>query len=350
MLLPLVAAYEPAWNVTAAAAVAQLNRQLPDCALERQLEAATTAHLLSGAIGPELIECRSSARGAYAFGITMMKMNYARKVVKAVERLRSVTSADLLIVLDVQAAEPVAVQYLEKQNAEIVKVRQPVPKSELPEAVATFADKEKNCCGFREFLKIVLWNLTQYDTIVSLDIDVTLLVPIDAIFDPRPGCGLVEDDFADALYSPGPGSPWNGGFFVARPKRRTYESMLHVLRTATFDVDGAWNGAGPGPCSPGIAGVAGLTPGQHYCHGMATLQGFLYYFFVQRSENTTVRKLPYCFFDYQGVQCRFCVQQYRHANTLPFTYHKIGASTELQPFFDFAHNEAARRHANLTLR
>lgn len=347
MLLPLALAYKAAWNVSARAAVAKLDRQLPDCPLDaRQLEAATTEHLLSGAIAPTLVECEGNARGAYAFGITMMKMSYAKKVAKAVERLRSVTSADLLIVLDIQAAEPAAVQYLATQNAEIIKVMQPVPRSELPEAVAAFADKEKNCCGFREFLKIVLWNLTRYDTIVALDVDVTLLAPIDAIFDPRPGCGLVEDDFADALYSPGPGSPWNGGFFVARPNRRTYESMLHVLRTAIFDIDGAWNGAGAGPCSPGVAGVAGLSPGQRYCHGMATLQGFLYYFFVQRATST-VLKLPYCFFDYQSVQCQFCVQQYRQTNTLPFTYHKT--SPVLQPFFDFA-VEASRRHANLTLR
>ena len=97
--------------------------------------------------------------------------------------------------------------------------------------------------------------MTQYRRIISLDLDILLLQPIDHLL--APSCGL---DHFDVLYSAGPGSPWNGGFFVVQPSTAVYERMRARLRTANYSASGGAGGACAYP-SRGSVGSACLRGG-----------------------------------------------------------------------------------------
>jgi len=287
-------------------------------------------HNLGSGLTPEL-NCSgaNAGRGAFAISVTHLKSaNFTSEIIRAVHRLREVTSAHILLVLDRETCEDRHVLKLEQQaalaykNVYIMRMAQPLREEELPLEVASAARRETNCCGFREFLKLNLWNLTTYDRIISLDVDVLLLRSVDHLFAPR--CGL---DAFDVLYAPGPGSPWNGGFFVAKPSATVYERMLLRLRTARYSAETGWNGFGQESkfcCRP-------------YCNGAATLQGFLYYFFV-RSRGGRVAKLSFCHYDFQLgptwgqlAICQMCANLWNATRYEPYVVHK--ANPMLLPYF-----------------
>jgi len=147
--------------------------------------------------------------------------------------------------------------------------------------------------------------------VLVLDDDVTFRWFPDFFFD----CDV------DLLYSPGPGSPLNAGVFMIRPRIDLWEEAVSLLRNARYSPQSGWFGAGHGACRQSAA-----------CNGEETLQGFLYYLYVQRAEGvganalegqmsipaTTSQseskggivalKMPLCSFDYQRMprQARVC--------------------------------------------
>lgn len=74
------------------------------------------------------------------------------------------------------------------------------------------------------FVKLRLWEMEQYDSVVFLDADTLVINPIDKLF------SYPEFSAAPNLYEPLVDfHRLNSGVFVARPNRRTYDSMLAAL-------------------------------------------------------------------------------------------------------------------------
>jgi hypothetical protein len=277
--------------------------------------------------------------GAFAYTITRLEIGYVPKVFAAVVKLRKYTSAHILVLIDRENAAAEALSHLQnltsgRKDVYLLPTVQPLRESELPWSVSTAARVEGNCCGFREYLKLALWSLTKYARVVSLDVDISLISPVDHLF--APGCGL---DGLDGLYTPGPGSPWNGGFFVAAPSTAVYDGLVQRLRTSRFSMIDGWDGHGhPSDlCDCKMPQCrAGAQKGHPLCHGAATLQGFLYYYFVTRQLGR-VAKLSSCHYDFQGI-CEVCLAVWRATDWPPYVVHKGGAT--LQPVFA----EARRAH------
>ena len=95
------------------------------------------------------------------------------------------------------------------------------------------------------------------------------------------------------LYTPGPGSPWNGGLFVLTPSRAVLDAMAAALRGADYDDVRGWHGRGAGACDCRTATCRAVAKrGARHCHGMEGPQGFLYYFFVQRPSREPLLPAP----------------------------------------------------------
>jgi hypothetical protein len=155
---------------------------------------------------------------------------------------------------------------------------------------------EKNgCCGERELLKLVAFDLIQHEIVVLLDLDVVLLQPLAPLLnawrghadmaphlqwptaasaanitgkmsvsmpaDPTQVALLYTVDYA--MVSPRRQyKPFQGGLLLLRPNRDIYQEFLNVVRLGDFRDNGGWGGV----------------TGKFW--GAMTIQGILPYFFL----------------------------------------------------------------------
>merc|ERR1719230_1675677 len=108
-------------------------------------------------------------------------------------------------------------------------------------------------------MKLNAMSLTEYDAVVNLDTDMSVVGSIKPLFD----CAA-EGRFLTAR---GSMSGTNGGMFAAKPSKALLYDILVDLSTSVASEEDGWN-------------RRGLAPQAKY--GSSGLQGFLYYFFYQR--------------------------------------------------------------------
>jgi len=162
-----------------------------------------------------------------------------------------------------------------------------------------------NCCGWREFYKLVIWKLVAFKRVLLLDLDVQVLQSIDHLF----GCPAEVHN----MYVAGPSGPWQGGFFMATPSQAVYAEMLQYLKAPQYSPVHFWFKS------------AHKLPHQfrgNNCYGCEGPQGFLYWFFVLRSHRLNVQELDACIYDainpYHG-----CLQFYKRAASPLYTMRAI---------------------------
>ena len=126
----------------------------------------------------------------------------------------------------------------------LMTVPWPVTEEQLAPNLQATLRREKNCCGWREFLKLALWGpamAARYRRVVYLDADVRLLSPsIDNVF--GCGAGVGRGAFPDALYTKGAMSPLNGGFLSLRPDVAIYDALVTTVITTPYSNRGYWGG------------------------------------------------------------------------------------------------------------
>lgn len=156
--------------------------------------------------------------------------------------------------------------------------RIPIPKSEIhvikkyfkivktpwvvPPGLSEGVPREGGCCGAREFMKLAALSLTEYDAVVNLDTDMSIVGSIQPLFD----CAAS----GRFLTARGSMSGTNGGMFAVKPSKALLYDILIDLSTSVATEEDGWNGRG-------------LAPQAKY--GSSGLQGFLYYFFYQKEES-----------------------------------------------------------------
>eukprot|EP00563_Minutocellus_polymorphus_P008506 CAMPEP_0181025898 /NCGR_PEP_ID=MMETSP1070-20121207/3348_1 /TAXON_ID=265543 /ORGANISM="Minutocellus polymorphus, Strain NH13" /LENGTH=463 /DNA_ID=CAMNT_0023103047 /DNA_START=200 /DNA_END=1587 /DNA_ORIENTATION=+ len=138
--------------------------------------------------------------------------------------------------------------------------------------------------------KLLIYNLTEYDRVVSLDTDALMVQPIDELFDHAEetqgtldyyGLGDDEPDHPEGGFKQAVVPAINGGFVVVRPSREAFAGILDIYKRGDFSleqVDGymaGWDHIGTG-----------------YYYGGISFQGLLpaYYFqdaILKRPPNTT---------------------------------------------------------------
>merc|ERR1719343_1898068 len=141
-------------------------------------------------------------------------------------------------------------------------------------------------------MKLNALSLTDYDAVVNLDTDMSIVGSIKPLFD----CAA-QGRFLTAR---GSMSGTNGGMFAVKPnKALLYDIMVKLANSVATEEDG-WNNRG-------------LAPQASY--GSSCMQGFLYYFFYQRdSEHVDAGQVNPC--DWTGaifcIKKRGCKSPLRH--------------------------------------
>jgi hypothetical protein len=156
------------------------------------------------------------------------------------------------------------------------------------------------CCGEKELLKLVAFNMTQHDAMVVLDVDAMVLNSLDEAIDllldrtvPRGAASHImfhpERPIPDDVWllytadyaNGGPFDidskdlpPVQGGFMIVKPNRTLFEDILEVVREGNI-VDGRGWGTGDGPYT-----------GWYY--GAVTFQGLMPYYFHILNPNHSI--------------------------------------------------------------
>jgi hypothetical protein len=170
----------------------------------------------------------------------------------------------------------------------------------------------KGCCGIAEYIKLYAFNMTEYDVIIHLDVDVivfqslrdvievlfrqdstafSLLPTIPAIHSLPSNADFV---FVREYKTYNRGDPTNpkkygiqGAFFAVRPNRERFQDMIVKLKTATFIT--------------GNAGWGGQSFGGYW--GAAQIQGFLSYYYFHFAS--TGIELDHCRYNTLGHDLRY---------------------------------------------
>lgn len=129
----------------------------------------------------------------------------------------------------------------------------------VPPGLSRNIPREGGCCGAREFMKLHAMALEDYDAVVNLDTDMTVVGSLKPLFD----CAAS----GRFLTARGSISGVNGGMFAVQPSRSLLYDMVIDLTLSQATEKSGWNNRG-------------LAPDAKY--GQAGLQGFLYYYFYQR--------------------------------------------------------------------
>lgn len=235
-------------------------------------------------------------RYACVFVVTKLTDSYIDTIILSVRRLRTRTRAWIIVIAPKNEPEvpPAALSRLQKRMQALDR-KTMVYLHAWPAAPAGgghqsdvqleswFVDVLRqlpNCCGWREYFKLIAWKLNAFKRVILLDLDVQVLANLDHLF------GCPED--IKAMYVAGPSGPWQGGFFVATPSRGVYDEMLRRLRAPQYSPAKFW------------FNTVGQLHKQYHgdnCYGCEGPQGFLYWFFVLRKNNLLVGELDSCVYD-----------------------------------------------------
>jgi hypothetical protein len=126
--------------------------------------------------------------------------------------------------------------------------------------------------GLADFDFLWAWSLIKYDRVIVMDADTFFYKSIDNI--------IAKD--SDVTYTNGPYSRVNGGVFVLKPSTSIFLKMRRaIVSTDIFSIETGWNNTG--------------IPSRK--HGLATLQGFMYYFVNRPDIHST--ELPRSIYNHQ---------------------------------------------------
>jgi len=154
-----------------------------------------------------------------------------------------------------------------------------VPWAVPPELSERIPVESGGCCGAREFIKLHVVSLSQYDAVILYDTDI--MIAEQGVF-PEGALTPLFDCAASGYFlttSVPKHLPWvNGGFFAVRPNRPLFDAMLRSLSTASVDEATGWNSMGWGPKN------------EAYRKSQYRMQGFLMFFLYQDQSNAHLVK------------------------------------------------------------
>lgn len=166
--------------------------------------------------------------------------------------------------------QPATRASMAEQGVRIVEV--PWIHPPLTESVVRETEADPQTFGPGEFIRIHLWNLTEYEAVLYIDHDMLILGDVTPLLACSRATGLY-------LTTSGPAAPLNMGLHALRPDRGVFEALTEVLTASEYDPETGFT-AVPGRNTWGVVDGAGLSRGSAH----AGLQGFLYYFFYRADE------------------------------------------------------------------
>eukprot|EP00039_Didymoeca_costata_P012797 m.186083 g.186083 ORF g.186083 m.186083 type:complete len:672 (-) comp15586_c0_seq10:1068-3083(-) len=211
-------------------------------------------------LSPSCKQIRSPGKAAYVIAYDMFEdddqlanRNFQfTRLFGSIQATR--TSADLLLVVPTLARVGLVSKGLDKYNVKVVTVPWPLLATDLQKTHRQYLKRNKNCCGWREFYKLAVWNLTNYERVLLLDSDLQVVENLDHLL----LCNRPEFEATPGIFS-----PLNGGFFALTPSLCTLEDMVNIVKAGVYSNCYHW-------------GELGI---QRRHTGAEGPQGFLYYYY-----------------------------------------------------------------------
>jgi len=144
-------------------------------------------------------------------------------------------SLDVILMVPANATNPLKdeqKQKLAEQNIKIVEAPWKVPPN------AKF-NKGKNWCGPKDFIRLNIFSLTEYDAVAYYDTDVELQGDVTQ--------ALRCASRGYALTTQGPYAPLNLGFIAVKPSSALFETAVAFSEAADYDEEKGWDNAGWAP-------------------------------------------------------------------------------------------------------
>lgn len=265
-----------------------------------------------------------SMRAAFVFGLTALTTAFLPRVRQAVGDLLPYTAHDVVVMGLPGVAQQLAWGTLKMAFKRTTRVhfREVALPFDLERVAGTWLNlthRNKNCCGYAEFMKLQAFSLP-YDRVLVVDVDIRLTISIDDLF-------YCPEEF---LFSPGISSPLNGGFLVGpgqspalvQDMADTIHRDSHVYSNRYAS---GW-GRGMGPC---VQRPFGAPPSRsmarrgNMCQGAETLQGFLWHYLGTGGARAgKAGLLNPCIYDFQGAIAEELCSKMDGQLRLPRVIHK----------------------------
>lgn len=265
-------------------------------------------------------------RRAFVFAYDLQRdftghLGYVARNARALRALHS--NVSLILIVPDGSQEPVGFPMTPEMERKLQEhgvsvYRRPYPA--MSAGVKYYGQTLNNCCGWKEYLKLQAFALTEFDAVMFLDSEVLVMRNIDHLFRCTPTYFLTTS---------GPIEGLNGGFFVVRPSMELFQKTEQLLLHANFTKETGWDYQGYPPFDgepfPGPNRV-----GKVFTNGAEGPQGFLYYLFYQdkpdKAKNATGylgkpvgKQLDRCKYNYMRESE---VNQRCGIDTRPFFVHK----------------------------
>ncbi|RCK57932.1 Glycogenin-1 [Candida viswanathii] len=172
---------------------------------------------------------------SFAYATLLIGESYLPGVLTLGQKLKQLgTTHKLLVLLDTSSISPDNKELVESIYDEIIPIDDATITAPLEKLTQQLNRQELSIT----YSKILLWNQTDYDSIVYLDADVLPLANFDDVFEKYP----VEDDQIAA--SPDSGWPdiFNSGVFKIRPSKETFDKLVSFTSDPKNTFDGADQG------------------------------------------------------------------------------------------------------------
>eukprot|EP00054_Salpingoeca_dolichothecata_P021560 m.138261 g.138261 ORF g.138261 m.138261 type:complete len:454 (+) comp24031_c0_seq3:137-1498(+) len=219
--------------------------------------------------------------------------------------------ADIVLLLGPSATHPLTPKQQQRLQTNNVTHIKTVTYPNVHPNIKKFCSKHKNCCGWKEYIKLALFQQVEYEAAIYLDTDLIVLHHMNDIFK------CVKSGYV--LSTSGPKSPFNGGFLAVKPSLHLYDMMQSVLKTDAYSDQDGWR-------KHAFADTMRSTH-KRYTYGAEGPQGFFYYFFYQEDELNSSKDKPTpvqlnrCVYNYQNT-AKACLQMYDGSPPKPRLVHK----------------------------
>ena len=211
---------------------------------------------------------------------------------------------------------------VQKSRAFLVKLGYIVVEKKWPFTSAGIKRKhlretidKSGCCGMSELIKLGAWEFEQYHRVMLLDSDSLVMHNLDEVFDQPEDFLYTYDRNMDGSWSKKP--PVQGGFFVLKPSKTKYHTLVELVREGDFREGTGWGGKGIG-----------------WCYGGQTVQGLLSYYanIILPQMKGTAKEMDSAIYNNMASNVNFAG---RKQNTVPAAEIKLAHFTTCQKPWTF---------------
>jgi len=271
---------------------------------------------------------------AVVFALTALKEGYSNLLWKVVNRTRKVWDYDIVLLvydeIEIKMREDLKKKAERYNFLKLKEVGLPFDKNKLSPRFLEYQDKNSNCCGAAEYIKLHALTLP-YTKTVMLDLDITIRKHFDHLL-------LCHDDLD---FTSGQRSPLNMAMISMKGNDSArFEDMILVLEKYSWIYTNEKWYTGNGLAPSKIDAPFNSKKNGAFFYGAEGPQGFLFFYFVvnPNKQNFRVNKISRCIYQMDMYKGKGCGPAFTE-NGFPIFVHKPGGLEFFPDFYQIIENE-----------